>query len=303
MTERPQVWINEVVARDGFQAETMMIPTEHKIAIIDGLSASGVAKIEVTSFVSARAIPQLADAESVMRGITRNPQVRYAVLVPNRRGADRALMAAPDEFNLVMSASPSHNRANLGMEQTASFDTLRAAIDLAHSARIDTQVSLSCCFGCPYEGDMETAQVMRWCEAFIDLGVAGITLCDTTGMAYPTQVRAVVDTFRNRWPDLPLCLHFHDTRGLGSANVMAALQSGVRRFDSSLGGLGGCPYAPGATGNVCSEDIAHLLELEGYDTGVNLDQLIDCARALRRLLAHELPGQLHKSGPRWQRRA
>lgn len=291
-----RLWFNEVVTRDGFQNEPAFIDTDDKVALIDALSACGYAKIEVTSFTSAKAIPMLRDAEAVMARIWRAPGVEYTVLVPNRRGAERAMEARPDELNLVMSVSQTHNRCNLRMSCEASFAALAEVVRSAHEARMPVNVSLSCVFGCPMEGDVPQAEVLRWTQAFADLGVRGLTLCDTTGMAHPAQVARVVEAVQRRHADLQLTLHFHNTRGMGLANVLAAVQAGISRFDGSLGGLGGCPYAPGATGNICSEDALHMLEAMGHDTGVDLTRLLPVARSLAQIVGHDVPGQVAKAG-------
>ena len=294
----PRVFIQEVAPRDGFQAESAFIPTGQKVALIDALSRTGLAKIEVTSFVSPKAIPALADAAEVMGAIERVPGVVYTALVPNKKGAERALECRIDEFNLVMSVSETHNLSNLRMFRQQSFDQLAGVVRLASEAKVPVNVSLSCAFGCPMEGDVPPETTLDWADRFIDLGVHGITLCDTTGMAYPTQVRELYGAFVRHWPATEITLHFHNTRGMGCANIFAAAEAGARRFDASLGGLGGCPYAPGATGNVCTEEAVHMLELCGYDTGVDLERLVGCARRLPAMVGHDVPGQIAKAGGR-----
>jgi len=294
-----RIYMQEVGTRDGLQAETAFVPTEDKIALVDALSRSGLAKIEVTAFVSPKAIPALSDADAVLRGIERRPGVVYSALVPNVRGAERAIEAGADELNLVMSASETHNLANLRMTRSQSFDALSDVAAIARRAGVPVNISLSCTFGCPMEGDVAADTVMDWCSAFAgDLGAGGVTLCDTTGMAYPTKVAALTKAFRERWPGTELTLHFHNTRGLGMANMLAAIDAGADRFDASLGGIGGCPYAPGASGNVCTEEIVHGLELMGYDTGVDLGGLIDASRSLPALIGHDIPSQIVKAGRR-----
>ncbi len=294
-----RLFMQDVGLRDGLQAEAVFVPTADKIALVDALSEAGLAKIEVTAFVSPKAIPALADASEVMRGITRRPGVVYTVLVPNVRGAERAIEARADELNLVMSASESHNLANLRMTRAQSFAGLAEVAAMAHRAAAAVNVSLSCAFGCPMEGDVPVQTVLGWCGHFVEqLGARGVTLCDTTGMAYPTQVVALVRAFRERWPGTELTLHFHNTRGMGLANVIAAMDAGADRFDASLGGLGGCPYAPGATGNVCTEEIVHALQCMGCDTGVDLERLIAAAKRLPPLIGHALPSQIVSAGRR-----
>lgn len=293
-----RIHMQEVGLRDGLQMESAFVPTEDKIALANALSDAGLAKIEVTSFTSPTAIPALRDAEVVMREITRRPGTVYTALVPNVRGAERAIESRADELNLVMSASATHNIANLRMTQEHSFAALAQVVATAQAARVAVNVSLSCVFGCPMEGEVAPGAVFGWVQRFVDLGVGGVTLCDTTGMAYPTQVAAITAAARTRWPGVEFTLHFHNTRGMGLANVLAAIDAGADRFDASLGGLGGCPYAPGASGNVCSEEIVHALDCMGYATGVDLPRLLAAAQRLPALIGHDIPSQIAKAGPR-----
>lgn len=295
-----RIRFNEVVTRDGFQMEPAFVPTDTKIALIDALSECGYAKIEVTSFTSPKTIPMLRDAEEVMGRIRRVPGVEYAVLVPNLRGAERALESRADEMNLVMSASETHNQANLRMTRAQSFAALSDVIRRVEG-QAEVNVSISTAFGCPMEGDVPAEEVLGLVERFAGLGVRGITVCDTTGMAHPAQVAALCEQVQHRLPaDRQLTLHFHNTRGMGLANVLAALQAGITRFDGSLGGLGGCPYAPGASGNIASEDAIHMLQAMGHDTGMDLDRLLSVARNLPDVVGHDVPAQVSKAGPTWQ---
>ncbi len=290
-----RIYFNEVVTRDGFQNEPNFIPTDDKIALVDALSQCGYAKVEVTSFTSPKAIPMLRDAEEVMGRITRVPGVEYTVLVPNLRGAERALESRADELNLVMSTSETHNLSNLRMTREQSFAALAEVVRHVNG-RTPINVSLSTCFGCPMEGDVPLSVVQQFGQRFADLGVRGLTICDTTGMAHPAQVSRMVEALQQRLPQTQLTLHFHNTRGMGLANLLAAGQGGITRFDGSLGGLGGCPYAPGASGNICSEDAIHMLDAMGYDTGIDLPQLLNVARHLPTLVDHEVPSQVAKAG-------
>jgi len=290
-----RIHFNEVVTRDGFQIEPRFIPTADKIALIDALSECGYAKIEVTSFTSPKAIPMLKDAEEVMAGIRRVPGVEYTVLVPNLRGAERAVASRADELNLVMSVSETHNRANLRQGREDSFAGLESVVRWV-DGRTPINVSLSTSFGCPMEGDVPIGEVLRFSRRFADLGVRGLTICDTTGMAHPAQVEAMAEAMLREHGDMQITFHFHNTRGMGLANVMAAARAGIERFDGSLGGLGGCPYAPGASGNISSEDAVHLLMYLGYDTGVDLDRLLQVGRGLANIVGHEVPGQMIKAG-------
>ena len=290
-----RIYFNDVVTRDGFQIEPNFIPTEDKVRLIDAMSQCGFAKIEVTSFTSPKAIPMLRDAEEVMGKIQRIPGVEYTVLVPNLRGAERALESKADEFNLVMSTSETHNLANLRMGREKSFAGLAEVIRYV-DGRTPINVSLSTAFGCPMEGDVPQEVVEQFCQRFADLGVRGLTICDTTGMANPAQVIQMSESLQKKFPQLQLTMHFHNTRGMGLANVLAAVQSGIVRFDGSLGGLGGCPYAPGASGNISSEDAIHMLDAMGYDIGVNIPKLLDLARELPQIVGHPVPGQVAKAG-------
>jgi hydroxymethylglutaryl-CoA lyase len=290
-----RLFFNDVVARDGFQIEPRFIPTDLKVELIDALSQCGYAKIEATSFTSPKAIPMLKDAEEVMSRIQRNPKVEYSVLVPNLRGAQRALDSRADELNLVMSTSETHNRSNLRMGREESFSALREVIEFING-RIPINVSLSTAFGCPMEGDVPQDVVINYVSRFDNLGVRGVTICDTTGMAQPVQVQKMIDALHKQFKHLQLTMHFHNTRGMGLANILASVQSGITRFDGSLGGLGGCPYAPGASGNVCSEDAIHMVDAMGYDTGINIDVLLAIAKGLPQIVGHDVPGQVAKAG-------
>lgn len=291
-----RIFIHDVVARDGLQIEPQWVPTERKIELIDRLSATGVAKIEATSFVSPKAVPNLRDAESVMAGIARNPAVTYVALVPNARGAERALGADVDEMVLVVSVSETHNRANVRRTVAESFAGFTEVFDVTRGSGKAITGALATSFGCPFEGVIPERQVMDGVARYVDLGVAGVTLADTTGMANPRQVEALVRRVRERWPELDLALHFHNTRGMGLANVLAGLAAGVVRYEGCLGGLGGCPFAPGATGNICTEDLVHMLHSMGYETGVDLDLLLATSRRLGEIVGHDLPGQVVKAG-------
>ncbi len=293
---KDRLFIQEVSVRDGFQIEPRFIPTEDKIRLINALSLTGLSKIEVTSFTSPRAIPALADAEVVMCEIDRIPGVIYAALVPNARGCERALDCKVDEINVFMSASASHNLANLRMTPEQSLAQFRAIAAQA-TGHAMLNASLSTAFGCPFEGAVPPELVLQRVGEFADMGMQGVSLCDTTGMANPTQVAHLCEAVLARWPELTVTVHFHDTRGMGLANALAAWQTGIRHFDASLGGLGGCPYAPGASGNVCTEDLVHMFQAMGCQTGVDLDRLLAAAATLPALVGHELPGQLLKAGP------
>lgn len=294
------IHIHDVSMRDGLQIEPVFVPTEEKIALLNTLSRSGVSKIEATSFTSPKAIPALRDAELVMKGIERTAGVKYVCLAPNMRGAERALDCGVDEINLVMSASETHNLANTRMTRQQSAAVLAQIIG-EMSGQVDVNVSISTAFGCPMEGHVPVEEVLRLGDFFAERGAQGITICDTTGMANPAQVESLCRGLTERWSKLELTLHFHNTRGMGLANVLAGLATGIDRYDSSLAGLGGCPYAPGATGNICTEDLVHMLHSMGLRTGTDLDRLIACARQMAEMVGHDVPGQVMKAG-KWDRR-
>ncbi len=292
--------IHEVCVRDGFQIEPIFVPTDRKVDLINALSRTGLSKIEVTSFSSPKAIPALADAEEVMRRIDRVPGIDYAALVPNVRGAQRALACDVDELNLVMSASPSHNLANLRMTMQQSLAQFADIVGtVAGQAQINA--SLSTAFGCPFDGEVPDSQVLDLVQRFVDLGIDRVALCDTTGMANPAQVRRLFGAVIARWPQVTFTAHFHDTRAMGLANALSALDVGVIHFDASLGGLGGCPFAPGASGNVCTEDLVHMFEAMGRPTGVDLERLLTLARSLPDIVGHAVSGQVMKAGPATRR--
>ncbi len=306
-----RLYIQEVATRDGFQIEANFVPTEAKIALIDRLSQTGLAKIEVTSFTSPKAIPNLRDAEDVMRGIHRAEGVEYTVLVPNVKGCERALACEVDEINLVMSASDTHGLANLRMTPEQSLAQFREIIEVTRGSGVFINASLSTTFGCPFEGDVPERRIYELVQRLLEIGVQGITLCDTTGMADPAQVERICREVLNSWPQAVFTAHFHNTRGMGLANALAALNAGIDRFDASLGGLGGCPYAPGASGNICTEDLVHMFQRMGLNTGVDLDRLLQCAADLPQLVGHDVPGAVLKAGkadrrspkPKWMEEA
>jgi hydroxymethylglutaryl-CoA lyase len=296
-SERPRVAITEVGTRDGFQAEPRFIDTAIKAEIIDAMIAAGIRRIEATSFVSPRAVPQLADAHDVLARLRRRGEAHIAALVPNARGAERALGADIDEAVCFVSASESHNRANLNASIAQSLANVAEVATIVRD-KVKLRGAVACAFGCPFEGDVPVDAAMRVIDGYASLGFDALTLGDTTGMATPPTVARLVKAIQARYPKLPIALHFHNTRGVGLANVMVGLDLGVREFESSIGGLGGCPFAPGATGNICTEDLAYLLEESGYDTGVDLVALIAVAHRVESVIGRTLPGQVMKAGPR-----
>lgn len=291
------IHVQEVIARDGLQIEKEFVPTEKKIDLINQLSDCGYSKIEVTSFVSPKAVPNLRDAKEVVRNINRRSDVTFVALVPNVRGAEDAVEAGIDEINLVMSASATHNRKNVNRTHEASLQEFREILKRVEGSGIAVNGSIATSFGCPFEGDISGQSVLDFIEQYLHMGMDSITLADTTGMANPTQVKRLVEQVFQRFGDIPLTLHFHNTRGMGLANVVAAIEAGAVRFDASLGGIGGCPFAPGATGNICTEDMVHMLEEMGYETKVDLDRLISLSKGLPSLLKRDdIPGQIVKAG-------
>lgn len=294
---RPQVTITEVGTRDGFQSEPEFIRTEVKAEVVDALIAAGLTHLEATSFVSPRAVPQLADAQAMLEKVRRRADAHIAALVPNARGAERALAAGVDEMVCFVSASETHNEANLNAPIAASLANVTEIAGIAHG-RTPLRGAVACAFGCPFEGEVPVSAVLRIVDAYARLGVDRLTLGDTTGMATPPTVARLVQAIGERFPALRIALHFHNTRGIGLANVMVGLDLGIREFESSIAGLGGCPFAPGATGNICTEDLVYLLEESGFATGVDLEALIAVARRVEAVIGRPLPGQVMKAGPR-----
>lgn len=295
------VTICEVGTRDGFQIEPEFIPTELKIEVVDRLSATGMPRIEVTSFVSPKVVPMLRDAEAVMAGIKRRPGTRYSALVPNDKGAMRAVDAGVDDIHTVVSASESHNIANVNMTIAESLAKLEATAQVAHRGGKPVYAGISCSFGCPFEGEVPLAQLETVVGRLVDLGARGIGLADTTGLANPAQVGRMLEHLMARFPGVEWTLHTHDTRAMAIPNILAAMEMGVGHFDASIGGLGGCPFAPGASGNVCTEDLVHCLGAMGVETGIDLDALIETSRRVEEIVGRVLPGQVVKAG-KWTRR-
>ena len=296
-----RVTICEVGTRDGFQIEPEFIATEQKVEVVDLLADAGVPRIEVTSFVHPKAVPQLRDAEAVMAAIRRRPGTRYAALVPNDKGAARAVDAGVDVIHTVVSASESHNLANVNMTIAESIDKLRAVAQIAARAGVPVQCGISTSFGCPFEGDVPLDRLEGVVARLVDLGARGIGLADTTGMANPRQVSTVLERLIPRFPGIEWTLHTHDTRAMAIPNILAALECGVTHLDASIGGLGGCPFAPGASGNVCTEDLVHCLHAMGVATGIDLDRLIGVSRRVEQIVGRSLPGQIIKAGPSTRR--
>lgn len=295
-----KVRINEVGPRDGFQLESKAIPTPEKIKIIDALSDSGLPAIQLTAFVRPAAVPQLSDALEVVAGHRRVDGVDYSVLVPNLKGAEQALDLEVNTWELMLSVSDAHSIANANSSTLESFERLRPAIDLGLKQGINLVGGMGTALGCPFEGRVSYERVAWVVELYRSSGVRTVNLADTAGLADPAHVFSICSRLRSDFPDVHFSLHLHNTRGMGLANVMAGLAAGISSFDSSIGGLGGCPYAPGATGNIATEELVHLLELIGIDTGVNLESLINIARGpVRSAVGHQLESSFERADPAW----
>lgn len=296
-----KVTIRDEAARDGFQNEKVIIPTEDKVKLINAILDSGVPGIQVTSFVHPKWIPQLADAEDVLARVNQKADVEFSVLVPNIRGLQRALDVKKrglkcDEAGIVVSATESHSKSNLSRSITEALAELPDTIKMAHDGNLRTRVSISVAFGCTMEGKVPMQRVMDIARQIKAAGADEITLSDTTGMANPRQVYDYFKELRTIAGDTHISAHFHDTRGLGVANVLAAMQAGITTFDSCVGGLGGCPYAPGASGNVATEDVVNMMEQMGIETGIDLGKLIECARMAETLVNRTLPSHVKQAG-------
>ena len=299
MTDYPApgaaVRIVEVGPRDGLQNERAVVSVEDKIAFIERLSAAGLSAIEVTAFVSPRRVPQMGDADAVVAGLPRHPGTTYSALVPNLTGLARALEAGLGEIAIFAAASETFSRHNINRGIEESLVEYRDVVSTALAAGVRVRGYLSTCFGCPYEGHVPASRVASLAERLLKLGVYEVALSDTIGVAHPGQVRAVLDTVRAAIPAVATALHFHDTRGTGLANVLMALSMGATTFDASAGGLGGCPFAPGAAGNLATEDLVYMLDGLGVRSGVDLARLVSASRFIEARLDHELPSKVYQA--------
>ena len=293
-----RIEIREVGPRDGLQNEPP-VPVAERVRLIDALAGAGLRRIEAASFVHPKAIPAMAGAEEVLARIDRRPGVAYTALVPNLRGAERALAAGADELEVAVSASTTHNQKNWNRTPDETLEEIAGVIELAHAAGKPVDAGVATCFGCPYEGDVDARVAAGYARRLADLGADSLFFGDTTGLGSPRRVGLLLDAVEAEGIDLGMVgLHLHDTRGTGLANAYAALERGVTRFDASIGGLGGCPYAPGASGNIATEDLVHLMEDQGFDTGVGLERLIAAAHLAEEIVGRRLPGQVMRAGPR-----
>jgi len=288
--------IVEVGPRDGFQAETRFIPTELKVEIIERLASAGPREIEAVSFVHPRVIPQMADAAEVMARIERRPGVRYLALVPNLKGAERALEAQADALRLVVCVTETYNRNNVGLSVAESLALFGDIVRLAEPAGVPVSAVLAVAFGCPFEGEVPESRVLDLARRFIDSGSEELGLADSAGLANPLQVRGLVRKVQIAHPKIPKWLHLHDTRSFGIANAVAAMEEGISTFDTSLGGLGGCPIMHGATGNIATEDLAYLCQQMRITTGIDLDTVRTASRKLESFLDHPLPSRVLHAG-------
>ncbi|HSN29853.1 MAG TPA: hydroxymethylglutaryl-CoA lyase [Kofleriaceae bacterium] len=291
----PEVTIYEVGPRDGLQNEARNVPTADKIRFIDALVASGIRAIEITSFVSPKWIPQLADAAEVARGVARPAGVRMSALVPNRRGLDTALASGMKEIAVFLSASETHNKKNINKSIAETFDAFNDVIPPAIAANVPVRAYVSTVYGCPYEGDVDPEKAVELTTRLRDLGVYEISLGDTIGVANPAQVEDVLGRVLAKHPAKSVAVHFHDTQGTALANCLVALQMGVTTIDAAAGGLGGCPYAPGASGNLATEDVVAMLHAMGVKTGIDLDKLTEASRTASTFVGHELPSKYLKA--------
>jgi hydroxymethylglutaryl-CoA lyase len=291
----PDVTMYEVGPRDGLQNESRMVPTDDKVKLIDALSETGLRAIEITSFVNPKWIPQLADGGEVSRRIVRKPGLVYSALVPNRQGLDAALASGMKEVAVFMSASETHNRKNINKTIAQTLAAFRDTVPPALAAGVRVRAYVSTVYGCPYEGAVDPASALELARALRDLGCYQISLGDTIGVANPRQVRDVLSRVLAEIPKPEVAVHFHDTRGTALANILVAVEMGITTVDAALGGLGGCPYAPGASGNVATEDVVYMLEGMGVRTGVDLDRLVDCARLASTVVGHEVPSKYYRA--------
>jgi hydroxymethylglutaryl-CoA lyase len=290
------IGIVEVGPRDGLQSEAAVLPTATKIELIERAIAAGVKRVEVTSFVNPQRVPQMADAEAVLAGLPRRDDIQFIGLVLNRKGVERAIAAGCTEIGMAVAASDTFNRRNQGASTSESVEAWLEIATAARRAGLRAQVTISTAFGCPFEGKVPAERVVELARRVAEAAPVEVALADTIGVGVPAQVTELVGRVRESLPHLPLRGHFHNTRNTGLANAYAAVQAGVSTLDASLGGIGGCPFAPAATGNIATEDLLYMLGHSGFDTGVSLAAAIETARWLQSQLGHAVPGMLVKAG-------
>ncbi len=296
MTYPARVTIVEVGPRDGFQVEPEFIPTELKVEVIDAVARAGVRKIETSSFVSPKFVPQLADAADVFKAIDRQQGTKYTALVPNLKGAERALEAGADGVRLVMTSTETYNKRNVGMTIDQSLEVCRQILDRLKNETTRVEAVVALAFGCPFEGPVSEDRVVELAHRFADMGVRELSIADSVGLGNPRRVASTMMRLRSELPKIAFSLHLHDTRGLGLANVMAALQVGIDTFDASIGGLGGCPVFPNGAGNIATEDLANLCEEMGIETGIDIEAIQAVSRRMQDFLKRRLPSRVLLAG-------
>lgn len=293
-----EVSIYEVSPRDGLQNEAVTVPTTRKVRLIEALVASGLKRIEITSFVSPKWVPQLADGDEVARIVPRTEGVVFSALCPNARGLERALAARMEEIAVFVSASETHNRKNVNKTIEATLAGFRDVIGPAVAKGLRVRGYVSTLWGCPYEGEIDPRDGLKIARELLDQGCYQISLGDTIGAGTPVQTKRILELFLSEIPAEKLAMHMHDTRGTALANILVGLEMGIRTFDASVGGLGGCPYAPGAAGNVATEDLVYMLQGMGVRTGIDIDRLVQAGQVAAAIVGRELPGKVHKAGVR-----
>jgi hydroxymethylglutaryl-CoA lyase len=298
-----EVSVYEVSLRDGLQNEAAPVPLSGKVELAKALLAAGLKRLELTSFVSPRWVPQLADAEDLIRTMPAPPGVSFSALVPNATGLERALKVGIGEIAVFLSASETHNKKNTNKSIEVSLETFREVVPPAREAGLRVRAYVSTVWGCPYEGDVPVSRSVEIARALLELDCYQVSLGDTIGVGTPGQTKAIVSAFLSELPAEKLALHFHDTRGTALANCLVGLELGIRDFDASVGGIGGCPYAPGAAGNLATEDLVYMLQGMGVRTGIDLEKLIEAGRVAETIIGHPLPGKVHQAGPPRLRKA
>jgi len=301
VTDRASVY--EVSPRDGLQNEAALIPIDGKRRLIEALVGAGLDRLEITSFVSPKWVPQLSDAEELASTLKPPPGVTYSALVPNARGLERALACGVREIAVFLSASETHNKMNVNKTVADTLSVFEEIVPPAREANVAVRAYVSTVWGCPYEGPVDPAKVLSIARRLLELGCYQISLGDTIGVGTPKQTRDIVQRFLDEMPPSMFALHLHDTRGTALANVLVGLELGVRDFDASVGGVGGCPYAPGASGNLATEDLVFMLHGMGVETGIDLDKLIAAGAVAEQVIGHPLPGKVHRAGPYRLRKA
>ena len=293
----PDVSIYEVSPRDGLQNEAALVPMEAKRRLVGALVDAGLKRIEITSFVSPKWVPQLADAEELAASMTPPPGVTFSALCPNARGLDRALHTGMREIAVFLSASETHNRKNVNKSIADTLAVFSEIVPPAREAGLAVRAYLSTVWGCPYEGDVDAKKALEIAKELLTLGCYQVSISDTIGVGTPKQTRDIVQRFLDAMPAERFALHLHDTRGTALANIVVGLELGVRDFDGSVAGVGGCPYAPGAAGNMATEDLVYMLHGMGVSTGVDLDKLIEAGNVAEQVIGRPLPGKVHRAGP------